>query len=165
MADLLTACAPAVIDSLAAKIPSGLEGGRAKMNQSQTSRRVFRRRAVQLEVTIRFKPPSSFTKTGHVERLTLAGRTRDLSETGMSFFVSARNIDRYLNSKENSFDVEIRLPEGVVALQAVPVYFKKLSSAGVVTYLIGSRFTSIQDQYMVQLSAFLRSLPSPGTKQ
>jgi hypothetical protein len=134
------------------------------MNASQSSRRVFRRRAVQLEVTIRFKPPASFTKTGHVERLTLVGRTRDLSETGMAFLVSARNIDRYLNRKESSFEVEIRLLEGVVALQAVPVYFKKLSSA-VGTYLIGSRFTAIQDQHMARLSSFLRSLPPPGTKR
>lgn len=129
------------------------------MKTSYSTRRFFRRRAVQVEVKIRFRPPASFTSTGDVARLTLVGRTRDISETGMALVVSAKNIDRYLTRKENVFDVELRLPEGAVTLQAVPVYFKKLSSGGVVSYLIGSRFTDVQDQQHARLVTFLRSLP------
>jgi c-di-GMP-binding flagellar brake protein YcgR len=130
------------------------------MKQSETTRRVFRRRVVQLEVKIRFKPAASFTKTGDVERLALVGRTRDISETGMALLVSAKNIDRYLTRKENGFDVELRLPNGAVVLQASPVYFRKLSSGGVATYLIGCRFTTVQDSQLGQLVTFLRSLPA-----
>jgi c-di-GMP-binding flagellar brake protein YcgR len=129
------------------------------MKQSETTRRVFRRRAVQLEVKIRFKPAASFTKTGDAERLALVGRTRDISETGMALLVSARNIDRYLTRKENGFDVELRLPGGAVALQASPVYFKKSSSGNVATYLIGCRFTTAQDLQLTRLITYLRSLP------
>ncbi len=129
------------------------------MKQSETTRRVFRRRAVQLEVKIRFKPAASFTKTGETERLALMGRTRDISETGMALLVSARNIDRYLTRKENGFDVELTLPEGAVVLQASPVYFKKVSAGGVATYLIGCRFTTVQDLQLGRLVTFLRSLP------
>ena len=129
------------------------------MKSSETTRRVFRRRAVQLEVKIRFKPAASFTKTGDAERLALVGRTRDISETGMALLVSARNIDRYLTRKENGFDVELRLPGGAVALQASPVYFKKSSSGNVATYLIGCRFTTTQDLQLTRLITFLRSLP------
>jgi len=129
------------------------------MKQTETTRRVFRRRAVQLEVKIRFKLAASFTKTGDVERLALVGRTRDISETGMALLVSAKNIDRYLTRKENGFDVELRLPEGPVVLQASPVYFKKSSATNVATYLIGCRFTSVHDVQLTQLVTFLRSLP------
>jgi len=129
------------------------------MKRSETTRRTFRRRAVQLEVKIRFKPASSFTKTGDPERLALMGRTRDISETGMALLVSARNIDRYLTRKENGFDVELRLPGGAVVLQASPVYFKKIPAGGSATYLIGCRFTTVQDPQLNRLVTFLRSLP------
>ena len=129
------------------------------MKQSETTRRVFRRRVAQLEVKIRFKPAASFTKTGDTERLALMGRTRDISETGMALLVSARNIDRYLTRKENGFDVELGLPDGLVVLQASPVYFKKAAAGGVATYLIGCRFTDVPDTQLNRLITFLRSLP------
>jgi c-di-GMP-binding flagellar brake protein YcgR len=129
------------------------------MKSSETTRRSFRRRAVQLEVKIRFKPAASFTKTGDAERLALMGRTRDISETGMALLVSARNIDRYLTRKENGFDVELHLPEGALALQASPVYFKKAPAGGSSTYLIGCRFTTLQDPQLARLITFLRSIP------
>ncbi|MEP6742638.1 MAG: PilZ domain-containing protein [bacterium] len=129
------------------------------MKASETTRRTFRRRAVQLQVKIRFKPAASFTKTGEVERLALVGRTRDISETGMALLVSAKNIDRYLTRKENGFDIELQLPGGAVALQASPVYFKKSSSGNVATYLIGCHFTAVPDLQINRLVTFLRSLP------
>jgi c-di-GMP-binding flagellar brake protein YcgR len=129
------------------------------MKSSETTRRVFRRRAVQVEVTIRFKPAASFTKTGDAERLALVGRTRDISETGMALLVSARNIDRYLTRKENGFDIELHLPDGTVMVQAAPVYFRKSSSGNVATYLIGCRFITAPDPDLNRLITFLRSLP------
>jgi c-di-GMP-binding flagellar brake protein YcgR len=128
---------------------------------SEPGRRAYRRRAVQLEVTIKFRPPASFTKTGDSGRLTLVGRTRNISETGMAVVVSARNIDRYLNAKENTFDVELQLPDGPILVEAEPVYFKKTLSGPTATYLIGSRFTKAQQQSHARLTGFLRGLP-PG---
>lgn len=81
----------------------------------------------------------------------------------MALVISAKNIDRYLTRKENSFEVELRLPGGSVALQAAPVYFKKISSGGTVNYVIGSCFTDINDKQLAQLVAFLRSLPYAKT--
>ncbi len=126
---------------------------------SESSRRAYRRRAVQLEVKIIFRPPASFTSTGDTGRLALVGRTRNISETGMALMVSARNIDRYLNAKENSFDVEMSLPEGGIALEATPVYYKKTLTGAVATYLIGSRFTKAPPADHARLTDFLRSLP------
>lgn len=133
------------------------------MKTTEQSRRAYRRRAVQLEVTIKFRPPASFTKIGDAGRLTLVGRTRNISETGMALVVSARNIDRYLNAKENTFDVELRLPDGPVAVEAEAVYFKKTLTGSVATYLIGSRFTKAQQEAHARLTTFLRSLPVSQT--
>ena len=130
------------------------------MKSTETSRRAYRRRAVQLEVKIIFKPPASFTRSGDAGRLTLVGRTRNLSETGMAVVVSARNIDRYLNAKDNAFDAELGLPDGAIAVEATPVYFKKTLTGAVATYLIGSRFTKAPHEAHARLLTFLRSLPA-----
>jgi len=129
--------------------------------KTEQSRRAYRRRAVQLEVTIKFRPPASFTKIGDAGRLTLVGRTRNISETGMALVVSARNIDRYLNAKEKSFDAELRLPDGSIAIEAEAVYFKKTLTGSVATYTIGSRFVKSQGQAHARLIEFLRSLSQP----
>jgi PilZ domain-containing protein len=130
------------------------------MKTTEQSRRAYRRRAVQLEVKIIFRPPKSFTTAGDAGRLSLVGRTRNISETGMALLVSARNIDRYLNAKENAFDVELRLPDGAVTLEVTPVYFKKTLTGTVATYLIGSRFSKARKQEHTRLITFLRSLPA-----
>lgn len=129
--------------------------------KSEQGRRAYRRRAVQLEVTIKFRPPASFTKIGEARRLTLVGRTRNISETGMAVVVSARNIDRYLNAKEKAFDAELRLPSGPIAVEAEAVYFKKTLSGSVATYVIGSRFVRAPGQAHARLTEFLRTLPLP----
>jgi len=126
---------------------------------TEPGRRIHRRRAVQLEVTIRFRPPASFTKIGEAGRLSLVGRTRNISESGMALVVSARNIDRYLNAKDRSFEAELRLPDGPVGLELEAVYFKKTLSGAVATYLIGSRFTNAQGQAHARLAQFLQELP------
>lgn len=127
--------------------------------KTEQGHRAYRRRAVQLEVTIKFRPPASFTKIGDAGRLTLVGRTRNISETGMAVVVSARNIDRYLNAKDKSFDAELRLPGGPIALEVEAVYFKKTLTGAVATYLIGSRFLRAKDQGHARLTEFLRTLP------
>lgn len=129
------------------------------MSVADSSRRGFRRRAVQLEVKITFRPPASFASTVGAERLTLVGRTRNLSETGLALVVSARNVDRYLNAKENTFDLELRLPDGAIDLQATPVYFKKTPAGSGAAYLIGARFTHSKAQDRTRLTTFLRALP------
>jgi hypothetical protein len=131
------------------------------MKATETSRRAYRRRAVQLEVKITFKPPASFASGVGMERLTLVGRTRNMSEIGAALIVSARNIDRYLRAKDNTFDLELSLPDGALALQAAPIYFKKTPVGSGATYLIGSRFTKANSQDHARLATFLRSLPPP----
>ena len=129
------------------------------MKVDDSSRRSFRRRAVQVEVKMIFRPPASFASSVGSERLALVGRTRNLSETGLAILVSARNIDRYLNGKDPTFDLELQVPAGSVALQATPVYFKKTVAGSGATYLIGARFTHAKPQDRERLTSFLRGLP------
>lgn len=128
--------------------------------KTEPGRRIHRRRAVQLEVTIKFRPPASVTKIGDSGRLTLVGRTRNISESGMALVVSARNIDRYLKAKDRSFEAELRLPDGPIGLELEAVYFKKTLSGSVATYTIGSRFTKAQGEEHARLAQFLQALPS-----
>ena len=132
------------------------------MKATDTSRRAYRRRAVQLEVKITFKPPASFASGAGAERLMLVGRTKNMSETGAALVVSARNIDRYLRAKDNTFDLELRLPDGSISLQAAAIYFKKTQVGSGATYLIGSRFTKANTEDHARLATFLRSLPPPA---
>jgi hypothetical protein len=118
-------------------------------------RRRYRRRAVQLEVTLRFKPPRALRTK--VADLTLIGRTKDLSEAGIAIIVSAGNIDRYLKQKENSFDIELKLPNGAITLEATPIHFKRTTSGA--GYLIGSRISALPAQQQARLMEFLKSLP------
>jgi len=120
---------------------------------------MFRRRAVQLEVSITLRPPKAIQKSTVDSGLTLVGRSRDLSETGIAVVVSANNIDRYLKQRDSIFLVEIKLPTGRVQFQAVPVYFKRFAVAGVVNYLIGSRFADPDPNQLAQLKRFLHTLP------
>jgi hypothetical protein len=117
---------------------------------------------VVLEVKITFRPPASFASGAGSERLMLVGRTKNISETGAALVVSARNIDRYLRAKDNTFDLELRLPEGAVAFQAAAIYFKKTAVGSGATYLIGSRFTKANTQDYARLATFLRNLPPPA---
>jgi hypothetical protein len=132
------------------------------MKSYDASRRGYRRRAVVLEVKITFRPPASFASVAGAERLMLVGRTKNLSETGAALVVSARNIDRYLRAKDNTFDLELRLPDGSITLQAATIYFNKTPAGSGATYLIGSRFTRANPQDHARLATFLRGLPPPA---
>ena len=49
---------------------------------------------------------------------------------------------------------------GLVAFEATPVHFKRMTAGGAVSYLIGSRFTNIDQQQLALLKEFLKSLSS-----
>jgi hypothetical protein len=129
-----------------------------------STRRGFRRRAVQLEVSICFKPPPSIAKTGVARGLTLVGRTTNISESGMGLAISANNIDRYLKSSDKSFDVKLKLPDTTIEFRAAPVYYTRISSGAKVTYLIGARFTEIDERAHARLVAYLHCLTLPPRK-
>ncbi|HEY6120940.1 MAG TPA: PilZ domain-containing protein [Pyrinomonadaceae bacterium] len=128
------------------------------MKTTQPGRRRFKRRVVQIEVTLKFRPPRAL-RTSTLGDLTLVGRTRDLSEDGLSIIVSAGNIDRYLKQKENSFAVGLKLPGGLVTFEAIPVHFRRMAAGGAGSYLIGSRLAQIDKQHLTRLQEYLKSLP------
>jgi hypothetical protein len=133
------------------------------MEPIASGRRSFRRRAVQVEVSIQLKPPHSIARSGIGGVLTLVGRTKNMSENGMALVVSANNIDRYLKHAESALEIKLKLPAALVELHATPVYYKRYSSGGVVNYLIGARFVNVGKQQHHVLVQFLRSIP-PATQ-
>lgn len=129
------------------------------MNTTDRPRRAYRRRMVQIQATLKFRPPQILAKT--VEGLTLVGYTKNLSEGGVALVVSARNIDRYLTQKENSFVVKLGLPNGPIEVLALPVHYKRIAAEGAVNYEIGSSFQKLDESKLSRLVGFLRALPAP----
>jgi hypothetical protein len=124
-----------------------------------SSRRAHRRRSIQFEVTLTLKNPFSLNTGPLGNGLTLVGRTRNIGEGGIAIVVSASNIDRYLKRKDLPIDIKLRLPTGLVELQATPVHYKRFAaSEGGLTYLIGSAF--VNTEQLETLLTFLRSLPT-----
>jgi c-di-GMP-binding flagellar brake protein YcgR len=127
------------------------------MNTSDPGRRRYRRRAVHLAVTLRFKPPRALREKQ--ADLMLIGRTKDLSEGGMAIIVSAGNIDRYLKQQENNFQVELKLPDGLLSFEATPVHFNRFMTATGASYVIGSRLSKLEPSELERLMEFLKALP------
>jgi PilZ domain len=127
------------------------------MKSSEPGRRRYRRRAVQVEVTLRFRPPRVLRAQQAI--LSLVGRTRDMSEAGLAIVVSAGNIDRYLKQEENSFDVEMNLPDGLLTFEVTPVHYKRFMTATGMSYIIGSRLNELEPEKLDRLLEFLKSLP------
>jgi PilZ domain len=127
--------------------------------KTNPGRRAHRRRAVQLEVSITLKGPSS-KHIGASEGLTLVGRTKNISEAGVAFVVSAGNIDRYLKRKDLPFEIKLNLPSGLIQVRARPIHYTRHpTSGGSASYLIGSCFLDITKQQLDTLTSFVRSLP------
>jgi len=92
-------------------------------------------------------------RTSTPAELTLIGRTRDISEDGLSIIVSAGNIDRYLKQKENNFDVRLNLPDGLATFEAMPVHFNE-------SFLAVQPVTSSARVLSTSISNSLRALKS-----
>ncbi|MGH9881987.1 MAG: PilZ domain-containing protein [Pyrinomonadaceae bacterium] len=128
--------------------------------KTNPGRRAHRRRAVQLEVSITLKGPSSKHIGASGEGLTLVGRTKNLSEAGVAFVVSAGNIDRYLKRKDLPFEIKLNLPGGLIQLQARPIHYTRHPTSGSsASYLIGSCFLEVPRQQLDTLVSFIRTLP------
>jgi PilZ domain len=127
------------------------------MKSSDVVRRRHRRHAVQLQVTLRFKPPRALREKQ--ADLMLIGRTKDLCEGGLAVIVSASNIDRYLKQQENSFQVELKLPDGSLSFEVTPVHFNRFMTATGASYVIGSRLSKLEPPQLARLMAYLKSLP------
>jgi hypothetical protein len=78
---------------------------------------------------------------------TLAGHTRDLSETGLGLVLPAVRLgDRYLTGEGQTLRVTLQLPDAHVRLYATPVRYERLEGEGGERgYLFGLRLEETDD--------------------
>ena len=91
---------------------------------------------------------------------TLSGRTRDLSETGLTLVVPAVRLgDRYLTDGESRLRITLELPTEPVELTAMPVRFKQFEEGEPeIGYLIGVQIAQMSPQHHSQYIEHLRTL-------
>src|SRR5437868_10979018 len=119
------------------------------------SRYAHRRRA-QFPVRINFREAGqAASKQNFGAGLTLVGRTRDISETGVGIIVSASKIKHYLSRKDCRIDLVIELPGGSVRAESVLARFQPLEEGGIIKgYFMGVCFTKVSDEDHARIARF-----------
>ncbi|HMF57420.1 MAG TPA: PilZ domain-containing protein [Pyrinomonadaceae bacterium] len=118
--------------------------------------RYAHRRRAQFPVRLNFREAAQApSKSGFSAGLTLVGRTRDISESGVGLIVSASKIKHYLARKDCRIDLAIELPGGVVRAESTLARFQSLEEGGVVKgYFIGAHFTKITNEDRERITQF-----------
>jgi hypothetical protein len=126
-----------------------------------------RRRALRRQARVEVSLPFTVTPLGAAEGLRkgrpgepgVAGRTRDLSETGLTLLLpSVRVGGAYLTDMESYLGINLGLPGGPVSMLAASVRFEQLSQreAGL-GYLLAVRIIKMdneeRDRYLAYLAA------------
>lgn len=131
----------------------------SKMNIFVMSRRSAPRIDRQVPITITLKSEkmngSPVTKK---EVLSIKGVTKDLSESGIAFYIdSIRLREHYLVSEDRVLNVELELPNGVLLMQVVGVRYEQFDMhSSIAKYLIGARITHIEPLAMEVYKEYLR---------
>ena len=93
--------------------------------------------------------------------LTLLGRTRDVSATGLALIVPRISIHgRDLIHSERALLIELELPTGTIKLQGLPVRYERIEEPeeGETGYLLGVRIKEISVHARAELNNYLRTL-------
>lgn len=131
----------------------------SKMNIFVMSRRSAPRIDRQVPITITLKSEkmngSPVTKK---EVLSIKGVTKDLSESGIAFYIdSIRLREHYLVSEDRILNAELELPNGAIQMQVIGVRYEQFDiHTSVAKYLIGARITHIEPLAMEMYKEYLR---------
>lgn len=125
-----------------------------------------RRRAPRYNVRVSFSISILDEKADYINTrppLTLVGRTRNVSESGLALVVPSLNLGTgHLNDENSSLQLILDLPGEQVKVIATPVRSRPLDGAdGDSGYFIGAKFTHMSDDALARYTGFLRSLRSP----
>lgn len=112
---------------------------------------------VPINVSIQFE-----RKTGSlldkIEALSIGGETKDMSETGIAFYVdSIRLREHYLVGENRTLNIKLDLPNGTVRMQAVGQRYEQVElHASVSKYLIGATIVKMDALDREVYQEFLR---------
>ncbi|HZI17098.1 MAG TPA: PilZ domain-containing protein [Pyrinomonadaceae bacterium] len=118
------------------------------------NRRWAPRRSVRLPVLVALLDERA------VAQPTLAGHTRDLSESGLGLVLPAVRLgDRYLTGGGQTLRVTLQLPGTHVRLYATPVRYERLEGEGEERgYLLGLSLSETEDADRQKFLDYLRSV-------
>jgi hypothetical protein len=125
-----------------------------------------RRRAPRYDVRRTFSVSIRIEGAGQentLPTLTLVGRTRNLSETGVALIVPSLRLGAHkLNDGNSTLRLMLDLPGGTVRVDVVPVRSYQLGEDDKDSgYFIGAKITHVSDDVRSQLAKFMRGLSSP----
>lgn len=92
------------------------------------------------------------------ENLSIAGETKDVSETGIAFIVSSIRIkETYLVGEGRTLNAELDLPGGKVRMQIIGQRYEQVGEhISTARFLIGAKITKMSEDDRELYSDFLR---------
>ena len=136
----------------------------ARLRKFAGERRRFPRYKTQRRVRLIFDLSAAELKSGAgataQHQLTFAGRTRDLSETGLAIFVNSLSVGGYdLGVVGRAVRVDLELPTGPVHISAAVVRYERLRKKRAEgDHLIAVRITEMSDREWVRLVRYMRTV-------
>ncbi|MCW5960546.1 MAG: hypothetical protein KIS76_10325 [Pyrinomonadaceae bacterium] len=145
----------------------------SKLNRSVSKQVVAPRREHSVPIRLWFEPDRSTGRlTMPAETLSISGETKDLSQTGIAFIVSAIRLrEYYLVGEDRVLNAEVDLPTGKVRMQLVGRRYEQVGEhISVSRYLIGAKIVAMTDDNREAYAHFVRfgrkrSKRSGGTLQ
>jgi hypothetical protein len=132
----------------------------SKMNIFVMSRRSAPRFVRQTRITITLGSENkNGSQTAKKEVLSLTGVTKDLSESGIAFYVdSIRLREHYLVSEDRILNAELELPTGTIQMQIIGVRYEQFDiHTSVAKYLIGAKIMQMEPLAGKMYKEFLQS--------
>ncbi len=142
-------------------MPELIRSFAARVRKFFGDRRHAHRRHVRLSVSVAIQNP----KTGEPLKNAgvLQGHTRDISPRGLAFIVPAiRTGEHYLTGDNRVLLITLQLPDIAMLVHATPSRYQRLDvedGDNSAHYLIGARFTKMNDADRARLIEFLLKLP------
>ena len=103
---------------------------------------------------------------GSGQTLRLAGYTRDISTTGLALIVPAIRIGgNYITGENNTLQIILKLPDGVVELYGKPVRYSPFEEEGDAAdtgYLVGVHIERMSEEDRVRFDAYIERMKTEG---
>lgn len=145
----------------------------SKLNRSVSKQVVAPRREHSVPIRVWIEPDRNSGRLQMpVEQMSISGETRDLSQSGIAFILSAIRLkEYYLVGEDRILNAEMDLPTGKVRMQIVGRRYEQIGEhISVSRYLIGAKIVSMTEENREAYAHFVRygrkrSKRSGGTLQ
>lgn len=131
----------------------------SKLNGRVMSRLSALRRDLQVPVNVSIAlERKTGSLRGKAESLSIGGETKDLSETGIAFYVdSIRLHEHYLVGGDRVLNIKMDLANGAVRMQVIGLRYEQIDlHSSNSKYLIGAKIVAMEDLDREVYNEFLR---------